>query len=200
MKLDSICEILNQNGYFMKKFTKFISKGINSKIFLTDYKTLDFDNVLSNENDTELYIIEEKANDAFSFEDIYAMEKRISSFIFTRPNKDSLKYNINLILICPIKEMDRKLVITLERNKYYCRKIFINSLLEGQDFENELNVLPFLPISHSVPFYELSSIPNVLEEVKSKINDNKIFELLSSEEEINLNELNEAILSSGKGD
>ena len=75
-------------------------------------------------------------------------------FIIWLGNKP-LKYNINLILLCPLglgskSKQDRQgidEIINYERDKYYCRKIFID--VSNPNFEEELLILPSFPLKVS---------------------------------------------------
>lgn len=119
-----------------------------------------FRDVYFDANQKEVYILVEK-NESFSVEEIIEFETQISGFI-TIFADEVLAYNTNLILISPLgfynsssdieKNDYMDLVNRYERDKFYCRKIFLDKSAQGKYEESELSILPFVDISfESIP-------------------------------------------------
>lgn len=152
---------------------------------------LPFDRVFVDKDEKEIYIIEEKKS-YFTVEAIDRMENDILAFIQFLSNKESIKYNINLLLLCPLNAKDKTKEITnllsYERSKYTCRKIILNTA--NADFEQELAILPSFPIkiNHKIP----GEKKDLLNSRINKVVDKTIYqELLKETDEIDL----EAILN-----
>ncbi len=126
---------------------------------------LHFDTIFSDKYGREIYIIEEQNEKIFSKEAIYKIEENIKAFIYSRPNNDGIRYNINLVLLCPIdkKTQEYNDIVNLERDKYTCRKIFLDT--ECSNIEEEMSILPFIPISSYVN-YDVSEMTNLSDEIK----------------------------------
>jgi len=133
---------------------------------------LDFDEVYS--NGKEIYIVLENLEESFSDEQIRAYEDKVNSFLYTLSNNDGIKYNINLIMICPLNENIN--ILNFERDKYICRKTFLNS--QAENFMDEIKLLPFIPISSIIEDFEtdLSREMEFLEEITG--NNKKILDEL----------------------
>jgi hypothetical protein len=94
-------------------------------------------------NSYEAYLIkkydyEPDVNEIESLEDI------IYDFLIKLPNSSELKYNTNLLICHSFNEKPRAVI--LERDKYTCRKFFINT----QNIEmlnDDLKILPFVDIN-----------------------------------------------------
>lgn len=155
VKLAEVIHFFKINGF---KETQFIRRSQVKES--TDYSILPFNNILTNENRTELYILEERVNGVFNKNEIENFEKKIAAFIPFLSNHDPIKYNINLILLCPLhlekKEDWRKTeianVIGFERSKYTCRKIFLDTA--NKHFEDELSLIPSIPLHVHLKFSE----------------------------------------------
>lgn len=149
-----------------------------------------FRHIFQDDKGRELYILEEKES-MFTDRDLDRFHKEISGFI-TLSSNDVIKYNINLILLCPFGKSlaDKNIINKYENNKYICRKIFLNTL--NDNLEEEINLLPLLRLNSNpiaIDEYEiknsvigiLSNSADFYEELKKdiKIIDiNKIKELL----------------------
>ncbi|MFB4165328.1 hypothetical protein ACE1TI_16345 [Alteribacillus sp. JSM 102045] len=156
MKLNEVTKVLENNGFKQKEFM--INKSqYNSETEKYEHKQvsiLDFKNIFTNKNETEIYLIEEK-DQLFINEEVDEFEKRVAGFIAFLGN-NPLKYNINLLLLCPLnlqrkgkKESEEiNKLISYERNKYYCRKIFLDTA--NQNFEDEMSLIPSFPIKVNV--------------------------------------------------
>lgn len=198
MKLEIIQEFLKSNGYEEKKFNRVTNENNFEDI-------LPFDNIFINRNETELYLIEEKST-PFTPEEIEAFENYILAFIQLLPNRNPLKYNINLLLLCPLQnesvdKSDVNFLVGLERNKYTCRKIVLDTSSSDDVFiNNEISLLPSFPIK--VDLTASKSIrDSLIEEVKTVVNQNLYSELVKEIEELNLDTvLNLLELREGKSD
>lgn len=159
---------------------------------------LSFESVFSDSCGREIYIIEEQIEKMFSKQTIIEMEDRVKAFIFSRQNNDGIRYNINLILLCPIdkKSLEYKNIVALERDKYTCRKIFLNS--NCQCIQDELSILPFIPISEYVD-YDVNKLMNLTDEINKISYNNEIIlnELLSKEP--NLKKIENELIKLTKG-
>ncbi|MGN4584298.1 hypothetical protein [Bacillus cereus group sp. MYBK228-1] len=153
--LHKVIELLKQNGFQKKEYipNRIVYNQETQKSEEKAIRLLNFDHVYLNKTETELYILIEK-DTVFTHRDIKEYEKKMFNFIIWLGNKP-LKYNINLILLCPLglgskSRQDRKgidEIINYERDKYYCRKIFID--VSNPNFEEELLILPSFPLKVS---------------------------------------------------
>ncbi|MCQ6266313.1 hypothetical protein M1K46_11650 [Fictibacillus sp. WQ 8-8] len=198
MKLEIVQDFLTSNGYEKKKFNREIIKNNVEDI-------LPFENIYINRIETELYLIEEK-NTPFTQEEIEEFENIILAFIQVLPNRNPLKYNINLLLLCPLQtdcidKSDVRFLVGLERNKYTCRKIVMDTSSSKDIFiKKEISLLPSFPIK--VELTQSKSIKDsLIEEVKTVVNKNLYNELVKENEELNLDTvLNLLELKEGKSD
>jgi hypothetical protein len=182
MKLEIVQEFLKSRGY---KKTKFYRKN-NEDI-------LPIDIIFINRDETELYIIEEKEA-PFNKEEIENIENDILAFIQLLPNRSPLKYNINLLLLCPfqsenVNKEDLNFLVGLERNKYTCRKIVLDTSCSNDIFmKNELSLLPSFPII--VELTPSKSIrDNLAEEVRTVVKQDLYNELVKSNEDLYLEKI-----------
>lgn len=154
----------------------------SDSIFNLWHDLLPFDSVFSDSYGKEIYIIEEQLEQMFSKEIIATIEDKVRAFIYSRQNNDGIRYNINLILLCPIdkKSQEYKEIVDLERNKYTCRKLFLNS--KCSNYEDEMSILPFIPISSYIN-YDVSELTNLADEINRITFSNEIIlnELLAKE-------------------
>jgi hypothetical protein len=180
LKLEIIQEFLISQGY---EKTQYFRKN-NENI-------LPFENIFINNDKTELYLIEEKEV-PFNKEEIEVFENNILAFIQLLPNRSPLKYNINLILLCPLKtesvdKADVKFLVGLERNKYTCRKIVLDTSYSNEIFiKKELSLLPSFPIRVDLP-QSTSVRDRLAEEIKKVIPQNLYIELIKENEDMNMN-------------
>lgn len=190
LKIDIVSQFLKDHNFKEKEYLRTWSirnaQGEKEEI---SRNILPFDRVFVDNNEKEIYIIEEKLN-YFTVEDINKMENDILAFIQFLSNKDSIKYNINLLLLCPLNAADKTKEITnllsFERSKYTCRKIILNTA--NADFEQELAILPSFPINlnHNLSKEKV----DLLNDRIKKVVDEAIFqELLREADEINLEEI-----------
>lgn len=130
---------LKVNGFNLlssdSKYFKVLSKLSVSSVFIS-----------SEEN--EMFLLEETSS-IFTETEINKIVGEIAGLAIYYPN-EALTYNINLILICPIKvtSIDQEIynkIMSFERDKYYCKKFIINSL--NKSFQEELDILPITPIN-----------------------------------------------------
>ncbi|EJR78560.1 hypothetical protein PDQ31_14410 [Bacillus cereus] len=155
MMLHKVIELLKQSGFQKKEYSsyKIIYNQETQEYEKEKISVLNFENVYVNITETELYILIEK-EDVFTHQDIKSYEKKVFDFTIYLGN-NPLRYNINLILLCPlelqnkskrnVKEINE--IINYERDKYHCRKIFID--VSNVDFEDELLILPSFPLKVS---------------------------------------------------
>lgn len=148
--LKKVLNLLTLNG-----FEKRQSKGRYKKLGCTSrlqeqLQTLSFKHIYINTAETEMYILCE-SKEAFTEKEIKEYEREIASFVIMVGNRP-LAYNINLVLLCPLNLKKNQLsvnspisrLIDMERNRYYCRKIFLDTA--NRNSEEELVTLPFLPV------------------------------------------------------
>lgn len=185
MKLEIVKEFLKSNGYAEKKYNREYKNNFED--------ILPFDNIFINRNENELYLIEEKRT-PFTQEEIEAFENNILAFIQLLPNRNPLKYNINLLLLCPlhtesVDKSDINFLVGLERNKYTCRKIVLDTSRSNDIFiRNEISLLPSFPIK-----IELTASKTIRDslivEVKKVVNPNLYKELVKVDEDLNLTKI-----------
>lgn len=191
MKLNYVAEILSSFGFTAQEFskTKITEDG------QVKYKVLDFKNVYSDKLQRELYILVENLDRIFNKEEIDDFQKKVARFIYSRPNNDALKFNINLVLICPFGE-DISQVVSLERDKYYCRKIFINSgVTSEEDFMREVYTLPSIPISKILKGFALNNVSGMDHIIKKVIENEDLLNILCSDDEIQLEKIEKELLA-----
>lgn len=145
MKLQIVLDFLAGNGYEEKMFKR------KTHIDGSEEDILPFGHIFINSLGSELYIIEEK-NTPFQKKEIEEFENIIFTFLQFLPNRNPLKYNINLLLLCPLRhegslseEIDY--LVGLERNKFTCRKIILDTSKNDELFrQDELSMLPSFPV------------------------------------------------------
>lgn len=152
---------------------------------------LPFEHVYIDKNKVELYLLVEK-KELFNEEEIKQFDKKISSFIAFLDYNDPIKYNINLILLCPLNlkthvtDSNTKKILAYERNKFNSRKIFLDT--SNKNFHEELEILPSFPIDLGYEF-KSDGYKGLVEDIKTII-PNELFEELSKEiDEINVNKI-----------
>jgi len=143
--LDKVVSLLKQHGFL--HMDDVIDQKLN---LLQGFKNVYFDSAKS-----EVYIVVDK-NEVFLADEIEEYETQISGFITLFAN-DVLTYNVNLVLISPIgfyephsteKQLEYMALINrFERDKYFCRKIFLDKKSRGEKEIDELSILPFNKIT-----------------------------------------------------
>ena len=190
LKIDIVSQFLKDHDFLEKEYlrTWSISNAQGEKEEISR-NILPFSRVFVDKNEKEIYIIEEKSS-YFSVEEINKMENDILAFIQFLSNKESIKYNINLLLLCPLNATDKTEDITnllsFERSKYTCRKIILNTA--NVEFEQELAILPSFPIKINHNFSE-EKVDELKNRIKEIVNEDIYQELLRETDEIDLEEI-----------
>jgi hypothetical protein len=195
LKIDIVIQFLKDHDFLEKEYLrKWSSSNEQGEKEEKSRKILPFSKVFIDSNEKEIYIIEEKSRH-FIEEEINKMENDILAFIQFLSNKQSIKYNINLLLLCPLNATDKTDEITkllsFERSKYTCRKIILNTA--NENFEQELAILPSFPINinHNPSEEKVGELENRIKEIV----DERIYQHLVKEtDEINLEELRNHLL------
>ncbi|MEI2358833.1 ABC-three component system middle component 1 [Mesobacillus zeae] len=190
MKSEIVSQFLKDHGFLEKEYLRtWSSCNDQGEREEKSRNILPFSSVFIDSNENEIYIIEEKSSH-FIEEEISKMENDILAFIQFLSNKQSIKYNINLVLLCPLNATDKMEEITnllsFERSKYTCRKIILNTA--NENFDQELAILPSFPININHTFSEdkVGELENRLKEIV----DERIYqELVRETDDINLEEL-----------
>ncbi|MBY0029885.1 hypothetical protein ACQKJG_23225 [Priestia megaterium] len=178
------------NNFFERKF--FQSKLFTNKDGIKERSQVDilpFDKVFISAEEKEIYIIEEK-NSLFTKEEIDKMDEKILTFIQFLSNRDPIKYNINLLLLCPFptekntKEIN--MILGYERSKYTCRKIFLDT--SNVEFQKELSILPSFPLEINLTLSD-TKISSLSTRVKNIIDEDLYNELLKEEDQIELDDI-----------
>lgn len=164
-----------------------------------------FEDVYFDKQQREMYIICEKQKFDFTEESltnyIDQMETIISGFISIYAD-NVLSYNVNLVLLLPIGLYEEKpeyleyrvtLISNYERDKYSCRKIFIDSTAKSEEeIERELNMLPFLRINSK----QDSEPDNVEQKIKEILfNNEEFYNEMIKEDMIDFDKIDKIILS-----
>lgn len=163
-----------------------------------------FEHVYFDANEREAYLLIEKAN-IFSPSEIDQLVDEIAGFITLRPN-DILKYNINLVLLCPlqlynnnaINESDPKYkILSYEKDRYFCRKFLLDTT--NPNFEEEIDLLPFMPVD--VDFNQVSQgYDGLIIEVKKLFDTEEFFGRLSDgSKPLKINEIGKYLIPEGHG-
>ncbi|MGG3271492.1 ABC-three component system middle component 1 [Priestia aryabhattai] len=183
---------LKVNDYFVhhnfkeKKFYHPIKKSFVGE---EEVDILPFNKIFISSDNNEIYIVEEK-DSLFTTEEIDEMDGKILAFIQFLPNKNPIKYNINLLLLCPLpsgeKTKEVQEILGYERSKYTCRKIFLDT--SSQDFQQELSILPSFPLQVNLTLSE-RRISKLTTKVKEMVKQDLYHELLKEEEEIELEDI-----------
>ncbi|MEX3748195.1 hypothetical protein [Lysinibacillus xylanilyticus] len=190
MKIDIVSQFLKDHNFKEKEYTRTWSI-INSQGEKEEMSRniLPFDRVFVDNDEKEVYIIEEKSN-YFTVEEINEMENDILAFIQFLSNKESIKYNINLLLLCPLNAKDNRKEITdllsFERSKYTCRKIILNTA--NAEFEQELAILPSFPININDNLSQ-EKVDILNDRIKIVVDEAIFQELLKETDEIDLEEI-----------
>lgn len=179
--------------------------------YLHRNKIYDDPNILSGFNEVyiepkkrELYILISK-NVPFTYEEIKEYQQQVSGFI-TLYASEILAFNINLLLFSPIGYYNKKekddyidLVNSIERNKSYCRKIFLDTMAQDKDRKAELSILPFVPISFSETETDNNKEDSELDCIFS-CKEDLYKELLKDKSDIRLEKILDCIEISKKGE
>lgn len=172
MKLNDVINYLVNNGYFEKTYirnTSYLNK--EGKRESKEVRILPFNHVFVSANNNEVYIIEEK-EDLFTSKELEEMDNIILTFIQFLSNRDPIKYNINLVLLCPFEtkknQKEFNYMLGYERSKYTSRKIFLNT--SSKIFENELSILPSFPLDVHLTLKQtqIDSLTSKMKEVVSE--------------------------------
>lgn len=159
-----------------------------------EYSILRFDCVLINKERSEIYILEEKLNCMFTRTEIEKLENMIAAFIPFLRNSDPIKYNINLMLLCPLhikqsnntsKEKTAS-IIGVERSKQTCRKIFLDT--SSDNFDDELSMIPSFPLRVDFKFAE-SEQSNLSFKIKEVLSDELTKELSKENSKVDLDKI-----------
>jgi hypothetical protein len=188
MMFQEVCRLLENNGFKKKRF---MHKKMNNSSEVVEMDLLEFDHIFISENETEVYIIEEK-KELFKPTEVEQLEKRVAGFIPFLGNRP-LKYNINLLLLCPLdlkrqgKSNEIKKLISYERSKYFCRKIFLDTAVRNkQEKEEELSILPSFTMELNINEFS-SGYEGITQKIKEVINDELYLELVKTDRQININ-------------
>ncbi|ACK91498.1 hypothetical protein IRV08_18230 [Bacillus cereus] len=191
MKSKEVIDLLKQNDFKEKVYvrSKVQYNSESRKLEKEEYNILEFDFIFINEKETELYIIEEKES-LFTHEEIEVFNVKIAAF-HTLMGNSPIKYNINLLLLCPLhlqnldkeREASIRKILGHERDKYNCRKIFLDTA--NSNFEEELSILPSIPIDVEIKNTSIG-YEGLLEKVKEVLGESLYTELNRLDEEINL--------------
>ncbi|MDF0736471.1 hypothetical protein [Bacillus pacificus] len=204
MKIDEVIDLLKVNGFKEKKFIKkrVIYNQKERKQEIQEFNILEFEFVFVNEVETELYIVEEK-DSLFTYEEIEEFNIKIAAFL-TFLGNSPIKYNVNLVLLCPLNlknldeedEREVRYILGHERNKYNCRKIFLDTA--NQNFEEELSILPSLPINVQIENLNIG-YGGLLEQVKLALGEDLYQELNKFDEEIDIRSIVKHLNVKGEG-
>ncbi|NWQ43312.1 hypothetical protein MLOOGBEN_21665 [Bacillus sp. EB106-08-02-XG196] len=199
MKLNDVIKHFINNGYYEKTYIKnssYINK--EGKRESKDVIILPFKHVFVSANNNEVYIIEEKEN-LFTSKELEEIDNKILTFIQFLSNRDPIKYNINLVLLCPFetkknqKEFNK--MLGYERSKYTSRKIFLNT--SSDNFENELSILPSFPLDVHLTLKQ-TQINSLTMKVKEVVNESLYNALLK--DTIDDDTLNNILMSLNAGE
>ncbi|EPC8419161.1 hypothetical protein ACR3AO_001733 [Bacillus wiedmannii] len=191
MKSKEVIELLKKNKFKEKKYArnKLVYNSEKGNSETQEYNILEFDLIFINEKETELYIVEEKEC-LFTQEEIEAFNIKIAAF-HTLMGNSSIRYNINLLLLCPLdlqnldkeREASVRKILGYERDKYNCRKIFLDTA--NPNFEEELSILPSVPINVEINTLNIG-YEGLLDQVKTILGKPLYKELNRLEEEIDI--------------
>ncbi|MGG1629821.1 hypothetical protein [Rossellomorea sp. NRS-1567] len=198
MKINIVKDYLLTNGFlekhFMRKSAIINSEGKKENRVIN---ILPFNHIFISQSEKEVYILEENES-LFTSKELMKMDNLILTFIQFLSNKDSIKYNINLILICPFnKKKDKKelqKMLGFERNKYTCRKIFLDT--SSKDFSEEMAILPSFPLDVQLVL-KSSQIDSLTNNIKEIMDENLFRVLLKDSEEISLDQVLFSLSSKG---
>jgi len=186
MRIEQVIHFFKSNGFSETQFTR---RSLNNEA--EEYSILHFDCVLTNADRSEIYILEEKSERMYTKSEIEGLEHKIAAFIPFLRNSDPIKYNINLMLLCPLhikKHIDihhgeTASILGVERSKYTCRKIFLDT--SSENFDDELSMIPSFPLRVDFKFSETEQY-NLSRKVKEVLSDELLEELLKDKSELNL--------------
>lgn len=185
MRIKQVIQFFKNNGFSETEFKRRMQTNEE------EFSILRFDCILINKEKSEIYILEEKLGHMFTISEIEKFEHLIAAFIPFLRNSDPIKYNINLILLCPLhikkgsNPTDEKIasIIGVERSKQTCRKIFLDT--SSNNFDDELSMIPSFPLHVDLRFTE--SEHNILSlKVREVLSDELSEELSKEYSEINL--------------
>ncbi|AIQ34699.1 hypothetical protein R50345_08790 [Paenibacillus sp. FSL R5-0345] len=155
--LEQLISMLENNGYYRMSYIQRLPKydKDNNKYEMKYLNILNFDYVFSDKENKEVFIIQEK-NKIYTKDEIKRYEEEVASFINFNPH-NSLKFNITMVLLAPLYLQMKKSkkvsfevleLLSSEKDKYFCKKIVLDS--KNSNFEEELSILPLVPINISV--------------------------------------------------
>ncbi|WLR60637.1 ABC-three component system middle component 1 [Guptibacillus hwajinpoensis] len=190
MKIELVSQFLKDHDYLEKKYLRTLAisnqEGEKEEV---SRNILPFPKVFTDSNEKEIYIIEEKSTH-FLEDEINKMENDILAFIQFLSNRDSIKFNINLLLLCPLNDSSNKEEITkllsFERSKYTCRKIILNTAIEN--FEQELGILPSFPIKIAQNPSE-EKVEELENKIKAIVDEGIYRELVNEADEVDIDEM-----------
>ncbi|MCZ2258076.1 hypothetical protein [Sporosarcina sp. G11-34] len=190
MKIEIVSQFLKDHDFLEKEYLRtWSSSNAQGEKEEVSRNILPFSRVFVDKNEKEIYIIEEKSS-YFTVEEINEMENGILAFIQFLSNKESIKFNINLLLLCPLNAIDKTEEITkllsFERSKYTCRKIILNTA--NLDFNQELAILPSFPISINSELSQ-EKVGELKDKIKEVVDETIYQELLKEKDEIDLEKI-----------
>ncbi|OMF84315.1 ABC-three component system middle component 1 [Paenibacillus sp. FSL R7-0337] len=189
MRIMQVRQFFESNGFSETQFKRKMQN-----IEGEEYSILRFDCVLINKERSEIYILEEKLNCMFTRTEIEKLENMIAAFIPFLRNSDPIKYNINLMLLCPLhikqsnntsKEKTAS-IIGVERSKQTCRKIFLDT--SSDNFDDELSMIPSFPLRVDFKFAE-SEQSNLSFKIKEVLSDELTKELSKENSKVDLDKI-----------
>ncbi|OMD41115.1 hypothetical protein [Paenibacillus odorifer] len=187
--LDHLSTLFEENGFsrmsFIQKLPYYDIELKKHSMKFTDI--LKFDCIYADQEIREVFVIASKLKSVFTQEEIKNCEQEIANFINFHPS-NSLRFNITLILLCPLnftKKMkkipaDILDVLGSEKDKYFCKKIFLDST--NPNAEEELSILPLVPINISVKD-KANGYSGITLKLKEFMNDELFKELTKIEDE-----------------
>ncbi|UPM56376.1 hypothetical protein [Gottfriedia acidiceleris] len=183
--LKRVLKLLMENGFEKRKTISQIRKlGYLSRTQEL-LQLLSFKHIYINSKETEMYVICESKK-IFIEEQIKEFEREIASFVIMLGNKP-LAYNINLVLLCPLNLKKNHLsennhiskLIDIERDKYNCRKFFLDTA--NRNFEEELDIIPSLALKIEVDSSNLS-YEQTIQKIQEDMHPELFKELIKNED------------------
>lgn len=182
--LQQLISLLENNEYYRMSFIQKLPKyDIGKNKYEMKYlNILNFEYVFSDKENKEVFIIQEK-NKIYTKDEIKRYEEEVASFINFYPN-NSLKFNITMVLLAPLnleKKKSKKVssdvleLLSSEKDKYFCKKIVLDS--KNNNIDEELSILPLVPINISVSD-KSSGYNGITLKLKEFINDSVFNELI----------------------
>jgi hypothetical protein len=185
-KSNIIINFLESKQFYKKEFIEDVPTYIENKLIINKEKVLNFENCFVNLKESEMYIVVEK-DCIFTNKEIVNFEVEILTFINFLNYESPLKYNINLVLLCPFENHQKDEIsrlISNERSKNICRKLVFNSSLSNEEIEKELVILPSFSLGFEIDI-EDSIINQFQTELENVIDNSKLYsELIKNLDEI----------------